>query len=211
MHRAASSSSFGVFRAASFAIRHPQSFPLSLSRCFSSSGGGGSQQPLIAQPALLIGLLLGTVGGVYLGPHLDEGSSLAATPKSPLKEVVVSPHAPNAIGPYSQGIKANGFLFVSGCIGLDPATGKLSPGGLLPQTEQSLKNLVAILQAGGCSAEHVVKTTVLVADIKDYAAVNKLYAETFKTLPYPARAAFAVRDLPAGALVEIEAVAVLPK
>jgi 2-iminobutanoate/2-iminopropanoate deaminase len=187
-------------------------FPLPLSRSFSSSSSSSSSSPpLIAQPALLVGLAIGTLVGVYLGPHYLSPESLSHAPSAPLKEVVSSPDAPGAIGPYSQGIKANGFLFVSGCIGLDPKTGALVSGGLVPQTEQSLSNLVSILKAGGCDTNSVVKTTVLVADIKDYAQVNKLYSETFKDKPYPARAAFAVKDLPAGALVEIEAVAVLNK
>ena len=112
-------------------------------------------------------------------------------------------------GPYSQAIKGGGFLFVSGCIGLDPSTGQLVPGGVVPQASQSLQNLVAILQAGGSSPSGVVKTTVLLSDMKDYAAVNEIYKDTFRDKPYPARAAFACKELPAGALVEIEAVALL--
>jgi len=118
--------------------------------------------------------------------------------------LVSTPNAPSAIGPYSQGVKANGFLFVSGCIGFEPSTNKMRPGGVVEQTEQALANMVAIIEAGDCKVENVVKATVLLADMKDYAAVNGVYEKVFGE-GKPARAAFAVKGLPAGALVEIDA------
>ena len=124
------------------------------------------------------------------------------------KTIIATAFAPNAIGPYSQAIKANGFLFVSGCIGLDPETGKMVPGGVKEQTAQVLKNLTEIVKAGDCEIKDVVKTTVLLTDMKDYGVVNTIYSDTFME-GKPARAAFAVKGLPAGALVEIDAVVVV--
>lgn len=121
---------------------------------------------------------------------------------------VKTPNAPEAIGPYSQAVRAGNTLYVSGQIPLDPATGALVPGGIAEQTRQSLKNIRAILQAAGADMDRVVKTTVLLADIGDFAAMNEVYAEAF-TAPYPARAAFQAAALPKGALVEIECVAQL--
>lgn len=114
--------------------------------------------------------------------------------------------APKAIGPYSQGIEAAGLVFLSGQLPLDPETGTFPEGGIAEQTRQSIKNAEAILKSAGMSLANVVKTTVLLADISDFAAMNEVYA-TFFTSPYPARSAFAVRDLPKGALVEIEMIA----
>lgn len=115
--------------------------------------------------------------------------------------------APAAIGPYSQAVKCTGtMLFVSGQIPIDPATGNFAGDDIVSQTRQSLTNLKAILEAAGYTTSDVVKTTVLLADMGDFAAMNAVYAEFF-TDPCPARAAFAVKDLPRGALVEIECVA----
>lgn len=115
--------------------------------------------------------------------------------------------APKAIGPYSQGIEAAGNLvFLSGQLPLDPETGSFPEGGIAEQTRQSIKNAEAILKSAGMSLANVVKTTVLLADISDFAAMNEVYA-TFFSSPYPARSAFAVKDLPKGALVEIEMIA----
>lgn len=114
--------------------------------------------------------------------------------------------APAAIGPYSQAIEVNGFVFASGQIPIDPATGQFAEGGIQAQTRQSLLNAQAILQAAGTDLSHVVKTTVFLSDIADFAAMNEVYAQFFQ-LPFPARSAVAVRDLPKGALVEIEVVA----
>ncbi|MCI6830296.1 MAG: RidA family protein [Prevotella sp.] len=114
--------------------------------------------------------------------------------------------APAAIGPYSQAIEAGGMVFASGQLPIDPATGAFPEGGIKEQTRQSILNAQAILQEAGCSLANVVKTTVLLADIADFAAMNEVYASFFSE-PFPARSAFAVRDLPKGALVEIEMIA----
>ena len=114
--------------------------------------------------------------------------------------------APAAIGPYSQAIEAGGMVFASGQLPIDPATGAFPEGGIKEQTRQSILNAQAILQEAGCSLANVVKTTVLLAEIADFAAMNEVYASFFSE-PFPARSAFAVRDLPKGALVEIEMIA----
>ena len=114
--------------------------------------------------------------------------------------------APAAIGPYSQAIEVNGFVFASGQIPIDPATGQFAEGGIQAQTRQSLLNAQAILQAAGTDLSHVVKTTVFLSDMANFAAMNEVYAQFFQP-PFPARSAVAVRDLPKGALVEIEVVA----
>lgn len=127
------------------------------------------------------------------------------------RSVVSTDKAAAAVGPYSQAIKtaANApLLFVSGQVALIPGTKELAAGGVEAQAEQCLKNLAAILEAGGASLESVVKTTVLIADMGDFAAVNGVYAKYFSKEPQPARACFAVKALPLGALVEIEATAV---
>ena len=117
-----------------------------------------------------------------------------------------TPNAPTAIGPYSQAVQTGNMLFVSGQIPIDPATGVFAGEDITTQTHQSLTNIKNILAAAGYSLKDVVKTTVLLADIADFAAMNAVYAEYF-TENKPARAAFAVKDLPRGALVEIEAIA----
>lgn len=117
-------------------------------------------------------------------------------------------NAPAAIGPYSQAVCAGGFVYVSGQIPLDPPTGEFAGPDIRTQTRQSLKNIAAILAAAGSGMDRVVKTTVLLKDIGDFAAMNEVYAEAF-TAPYPARAAFEAAALPKGALVEIECVAAL--
>ncbi len=113
--------------------------------------------------------------------------------------------APAAIGPYSQAVRTGGLLFVSGQIPIDPATGNLVAGGIAEQTEQICKNISAILEAGGSALSRVVKTTCLLADIGDFAAFNEVYGRYFTGRP--ARACFAVKALPKGALAEVEAVA----
>lgn len=117
-----------------------------------------------------------------------------------------TPNAPAAIGPYSQAVQAGSMLFVSGQIPIDPATGNFAGDDIVAQTTQSLTNVKNILEAAGYSLNDVVKTTVLLADIGDFAAMNAVYA-TFFCDNKPARACFAVKDLPRGALVEIEAIA----
>lgn len=114
--------------------------------------------------------------------------------------------APAAIGPYSQAIKAGNLVFVSGQLPIDPATGKFAEGGIQGLTKQSILNAKAILEAAGSSLSKVVKTTVFLADMADFAAMNEVYAQYF-TEPFPARSAVAVKTLPKGALVEIECVA----
>ena len=114
--------------------------------------------------------------------------------------------APAAIGPYSQAIAHNGMIFVSGQLPIDPATGVFPEGGVEAQTRQSLNNIKSILEQAGSGMDKVIKTTVLLADMGDFAAMNGVYAEFF-SVPYPARCAFAVKTLPKGALVEIECVA----
>lgn len=115
-------------------------------------------------------------------------------------------NAPAAIGPYSQAIEVNGFVFASGQIPIDPATGKIVDGGITEQTTQSLRNVMAILKEAGTDMSHVVKTTVYLSDIANFKAMNEVYAKYF-TEPFPARSAVAVKDLPAGALVEVEVLA----
>lgn len=114
--------------------------------------------------------------------------------------------APAAIGPYSQAIEVGGMVFASGQLPINPETGAFPEGGIKEQTRQSILNAQAILEEAGCSLANVVKTTVLLADIADFAAMNEVYASFFNE-PFPARSAFAVRDLPKGALVEIEMIA----
>ena len=123
-----------------------------------------------------------------------------------MNQIIHTDNAPAAIGPYSQAVKTGNLLFVSGQIPIDPATGAFAGEDITSQTRQSLKNVQAILEAAGYSLADVVKATVLLADIADFAAMNAVYAEFF-TANCPARAAFAVKDLPKGALVEIEVIA----
>jgi len=124
-----------------------------------------------------------------------------------MKVRVQTENAPAAIGPYSQAIKANGFVFVSGQIPINPATGEFVGGGIREQTEQVLKNVSAVLEASGSSLDQVVKTTVFLADMQDFAAMNEVYGAFFRENP-PARATVAAAGLPRNASVEIEAVAV---
>ena len=120
-------------------------------------------------------------------------------------KAISTKNAPAAIGPYSQGVEMNGFVYASGQLPIDPATGKF-PEGIKAQTRQSLLNAQAILKEAGLSLSDVVKTTVLLSDIADFGEMNEVYAEFFSE-PYPARSAFAVKSVPKGALVEIECIA----
>lgn len=122
------------------------------------------------------------------------------------RQPVTTPDAPSPIGPYSQGIDAGQFLFCSGQVGLDPATGRLAEG-LEAQVEQTLRNLGAVLRAAGLDYPDVVKTTIFLIDLDGFKAVNAVYARFFADAP-PARSTFAVAGLPGGASVEIEAIAV---
>lgn len=123
-----------------------------------------------------------------------------------MKEIIATQAAPGAIGPYSQAVKANGFLFASGQIPLVPGTGQLAKGGIREQTEQALLNLRAVLEAGGSNLGQVVKTTVFLKHISEFSAMNEVYAAFFPEA-CPARSAFEVASLPKDALVEIEAIA----
>jgi len=125
-----------------------------------------------------------------------------------LRERIQTNHAPAAIGPYSQAIKANGFVFVSGQIPINPQTGEFVAGGIAEQTQQVLRNLKAVLEASGSSLDQVVKTTVFLADMKEFSGMNEVYA-TFFSGPPPARATVAAAGLPRDARVEIEAVALV--
>ena len=115
-------------------------------------------------------------------------------------------NAPAAIGPYSQAIEVNGFIFASGQIPIDPSTGNFVEGGIQEQTKQAITNAKNILEEAGTDLAHVVKTTVYLANMADFAAMNEVYA-TFFQQPFPARSAVAVKDLPKGALVEVEVLA----
>uniref|UniRef100_A0A131XL15 Putative translation initiation inhibitor n=1 Tax=Hyalomma excavatum TaxID=257692 RepID=A0A131XL15_9ACAR len=123
------------------------------------------------------------------------------------REVITSEHAPKALGPYSQAIRAGDTMYVSGQLGMDPATGKLVSGGIAAQTRQALVNLTKVLEAGRMSLKCVAKCTVYLGDMNDFQEMNKVYAEFF-TEKQPARAAFQVAKLPLNASVEIEAIAV---
>lgn len=114
--------------------------------------------------------------------------------------------APAAIGPYSQAVKTYGLVFVSGQLPIDPQTGAFPEGGIAAQTNQSLKNLGSILAEAGSDYSKVIKTTVFLADMADFAAMNEVYSSFFNA-PFPARSAIAVKELPKGALVEIECIA----
>ena len=125
-----------------------------------------------------------------------------------MRERIQTDNAPAAIGPYSQAIKAGGFVFVSGQIPTNPETGEFVAGGIAEQTEQVFKNLKAVLEAAGSSLDQVVKTTVFLADMKEFSGMNEVYAKFFSGPP-PARATVAAAGLPRDARVEIEAVAVV--
>ena len=122
-------------------------------------------------------------------------------------KAIATQNAPAAIGPYSQAIEANGTVYVSGQLGIDPATGNFAEGGAVAQARQSLTNISNILKEAGLSMKNVVKVTVLLADINDFAAVNEIYKDFFEA-PFPTRSAFAVAALPKGGKIEIEAIAV---
>lgn len=127
-----------------------------------------------------------------------------------MREVIATTDAPPAVGAYSQAVKANGTVYVSGQLGMLPDTKEFAGDTVAAQTRQALKNMAAILAAAGTDMARVVKCTVLLADISTFGEMNEVYGTFFPSEP-PARAAFAVRDLPLGALVEIEAIAILPE
>ncbi len=123
-----------------------------------------------------------------------------------MKKVIRTEKAPSAIGPYSQAIEKNGTLFISGQVPIDPATGKVTEGGIREQTRQVMKNIGAILEAAGYTFGDVVKSTCLLSDMDNFAAMNEVYAEFYPADP-PARAAYGVVRLPLGVMVEIETIA----
>lgn len=123
-------------------------------------------------------------------------------------KAVSTPHAPGAIGPYSQAVRAGDFLFLSGQIPLDPETGRIVADGIVDQTHQVLRNLGAVLKAGGATFQHVTKTTVYLQDMADFAAMNEVYG-TYFSAPAPARATIQAAGLPRGVRVEIDVVAYL--
>jgi 2-iminobutanoate/2-iminopropanoate deaminase len=123
-----------------------------------------------------------------------------------VREIIQTDHAPQAIGPYSQAVKANGLVFASGQIPIDPGTGQFVEGGIEAQTEQVLKNLTAVLEASGSSLNRVIKTTVFMADMQEFGAMNEVYGRFFASEP-PARATVEAARLPRNARVEIEAIA----
>jgi 2-iminobutanoate/2-iminopropanoate deaminase len=123
-----------------------------------------------------------------------------------VKEIISTPHGPKAIGPYSQAVRANGFIFLSGQIPFDPATGHLVEGDVARQTERVLQNLKAIVEAGGSSLEKAVKTTVFLKDMGDFAAMNEVYARYFASAP-PVRSTVEVARLPRGVRIEIDLIA----
>ena len=125
-----------------------------------------------------------------------------------MKKIIATEKAPAAIGPYSQAIDCGTFLITSGQVPIDPATGELVPGGVTELARQSLRNIKAILAQAGLTMDHVVKTTVFLKNMSDFAAMNAVYAEFFTEGQYPARSAVEVAALPKGALVEIETICV---
>ncbi|TRX70266.1 RidA family protein [Carboxylicivirga sp. M1479] len=124
-----------------------------------------------------------------------------------MKKVISTTKAPGAIGPYSQAIEVNGTLYISGQVPVDPAIGKVVEGGITEQTEQVMKNIAAILEEAGYTFANVVKSTCLLSDMSNFAAMNEVYGSYYKENP-PARAAFAVKELPLSVMVEIETIAV---
>jgi 2-iminobutanoate/2-iminopropanoate deaminase len=124
-----------------------------------------------------------------------------------MKKIIATTKAPGAIGPYSQAVEANGMLFISGQIPIDPAVGKIVEGDITAQTEQVMKNIGAILEAAGYSFANVVKSTCLLSDMSDFAAMNAVYGKYYQH-DAPARAAYAVKGLPMNVMVEIETIAV---
>jgi 2-iminobutanoate/2-iminopropanoate deaminase len=125
---------------------------------------------------------------------------------STVKQIIQTDRAPQAIGPYSQAIKARGFVYASGQIPIDPTTGQFVVGGIKEQTEQVMKNVTAVLEAAGSGLDRIVKTTVFLADMEEFAAMNEVYAKFFTSDP-PARATLQAAGLPRDARVEIEVIA----
>jgi 2-iminobutanoate/2-iminopropanoate deaminase len=125
-----------------------------------------------------------------------------------MKDIVFTDKGPKPIGPYSQAVKSNGFLFISGQVSLEPRSNEFVPGDIRQQTERVMENIKGILEAGGVNLNHVVKTTVFLKDMSDFATMNEVYAKSFAAAP-PARSTVQVARLPKDALVEIEVIASL--
>ncbi len=124
-----------------------------------------------------------------------------------MKRIIQTGRAPSAVGPYSQGVESGGTLYISGQVALDPATGKLVPGGISEQTERVMHNIEAILKEAGYDFRDVVKSTCLLADMSDFGVMNEIYGSYYPE-DQPARVTFAVKELPLGALIEVETIAV---
>uniref|UniRef100_A0A7N0UVR4 Uncharacterized protein n=1 Tax=Kalanchoe fedtschenkoi TaxID=63787 RepID=A0A7N0UVR4_KALFE len=150
----------------------------------------------------------GGVGSKFVVRAAKPFVCLSMSTDTGVKEAVKTEKAPAALGPYSQAIKANNLLFVSGVLGLVPETGKFVSDNVEEQTEQVLKNMGEILKAGGASYSSVVKTTIMLADLKDFKTVNEIYAKYFPS-PAPARSTYQVAALPLDARIEIECIATL--
>jgi 2-iminobutanoate/2-iminopropanoate deaminase len=129
---------------------------------------------------------------------------------TPMTQAITTPEAPQAIGPYAQAVQAGQWVFLSGQIGLDPASGELVAGGVEAETERVLANLRAVLAAAGLTLAHVVRTTIYLVDLADFGRVNEIYGRAFSA-PFPARATVGVAALPRGARVEIDAIAISPE
>ncbi|KAF5730548.1 hypothetical protein HS088_TW19G00139 [Tripterygium wilfordii] len=163
-------------------------------------------------PLAAAGVGCASVAGTSLWSSSRRSPAFACLSVSSLpgaKEAVATENAPAALGPYSQAIKANNLLFLSGVLGLDPKTGKFVSDSVEDQTEQVLKNMSEILKASGADYSAVVKTTIMLADLKDFKKVNEIYAKYFPS-PFPARSTYQVAALPLDAKIEIECIATLP-
>lgn len=158
----------------------------------------------------IIGLFIGLIFALCLAFWLNTSSTQNVSATDEKKKAVETADAPKAIGAYSQAIISDDFVFVSGQIGLDPKTGNMVEGGIAEQTEQVMKNLGAVLRASKSDFDSVVKATIFLADINDFAKVNEIYGRYFKA-PFPARATVQVARLPRDARVEIELVAMVKK
>ena len=163
-------------------------------------GGGGEEEGRSGSGGMA-GVARATVNRLAPGLAVGRGAKARAAATA-----VRTDQAPEPLGPYSQAIRSGDTLWVSGCIGLIPGTKAFAEGGVVGEAEQVMKNMGAVLEAGGATFDDVVKTTVLVADMADFAKVNSVY-EKFFSKSKPARSCFAVKELPLGALVEIECVA----
>lgn len=156
----------------------------------------------------LIVLILIVIGGAIISCEKHEDSKDTNEDETTFtKRIIQTSNAPAAIGPYSQAVEIKGTLYISGQIAIDPQTGNVVNGGITEQTKQVMENIGAILEAAGYSYENVVKSTCMLSDIANFTAMNEVYANYYNVNP-PARAAFAVKDLPKGVLIEIETIAV---